>query len=156
MIPGEPMEVRFWMPRLTDEDLEALYDVATYCSERMPLFFAWVVSVVQDEQMRRVKSLTAESPLEPDFPVIRHEEWNAESLAEAITAANLMCYETWTVDIAKFWDALAYQFTQAAALRLLEQQDATRRLVSELRKRAADRRQHETPGGVDRSVSRLP
>lgn len=91
---------------------------------RAPRFAAWMLDLIDDEALRRCRSMIG-PPREPSMPTLDHARWTNAEVGEAIVVANVLP-EVVTDNAARAFASRVNSVLIALASSRLERSDLTR------------------------------
>ncbi|MFN7315263.1 MAG: hypothetical protein ACK5Q4_09685 [Phycisphaerae bacterium] len=96
---------------------------------RAPRFAAWMLDLIDDEALRRCRSMIG-PPREPSMPTLDHARWTNAEIGEAIVVANVLS-EVVTDNAARAFASRVNSVLIALASSRLERSDLTNEERSE-------------------------
>lgn len=110
---------------ISDDALDRLHELAkTKIVPAAPRFGAWVMDAVDEERMRRLRTVTS-IPREPSMPDLDTTAWSGAELGEALIAGNVTAAVVIDPAAREFMDRVFMVIVVEAAHRL-ERSDLTK------------------------------
>jgi hypothetical protein len=105
------LRIDYYPTRLTEEDLRGLSMLVLQNFDHAPVFSAWLVGLLQDEQLRRLKG----GPVTvPELPL----DWRGADLAAAQRMATVLSYAELPYGPGRFVDSLVHSLNAIVAVKL--------------------------------------